>query len=169
MRQAIAVLAVAAVIMASVWLVINRSSAGGYMNHGKSNAFSDGTDYQGMWRNGELEYVVFVPPMVIVDSQSSQWLGSMKPAPKGLTVIPEGLYNDGVPVATSESRKAFVILASGRLAPLNLDKNLLSYMQLRKIENLERSPAWPAVSKAIRDAVESEVETGTEQSGAADG
>ncbi len=42
MKQAIGVLAAAAVIMAGVWLVLNRSAAGEYMNHGKSNAFSDG-------------------------------------------------------------------------------------------------------------------------------
>ncbi|NQU24034.1 MAG: hypothetical protein HQ567_22355 [Candidatus Nealsonbacteria bacterium] len=164
MKQAIGVLAAAAVIMAGVWLVLNRSSAGEYMNHGKSNAFSDGTDYQGMWFDGELVYVVFVPPMVNVTSQSSQWPG-MKPAPKGLTVIPEGLYNNGVAVATSESKRAFVLLASGKLAPLNVNEKLFRYMQLGKIENLETSPAWAEVAKVIRDAVDSEAETGAEQSG----
>ena len=169
MKQAIAILATAAVIMAGVWLVLNRTSAGEYMNHGKSNAFSDGAGYQGMWLDGELEYVVFVPPMVNVTSQSSQRPGSMKPAPKGLTVIPEGLYNNGVAVATSESKRAFVLLASGKLAPLNVNENLFRYMKLGKIEGLEESPAWPAVSKAIRDAVDADGATGVEQIDPANG
>jgi hypothetical protein len=164
MKQAIAILAAAAVIMAGAWLVLNRSSTGEYMNHGKSNAFSDGTGYEGMWRNGALEFIVFVPPTVDVTAQSSQRPG-MKPASCGLTVIPEGLYNNGVAVATSKSTRAFVLLGSGELAPLNVNENLFRYMQLGRIEGLEKSPAWPAVSKGIGDAVESEGATRIERTG----
>ncbi len=168
MKQVTAILAAAAVILAGAWLVLNRSSTGEYMNHGKSNAFSDGMGYEGMWRNGELEFIVFVPPTVNVTSQSSQRPG-MKPASCGLTVIPEGLYNDGVAVATSESKRAFVLLGSGGLVPVSVNENLFRYMQLSRIEGLEKSPAWPAVSKATGDAVESEGATRIERTGPAAG
>lgn len=162
MKQTVVILAALAVIIAGISFALNRSSASEYMNHGKSNAFTDGTGYQGMWSHEELEYVVFIPPMVNVTSQSSQWPG-MKPAPKGLTVIPEGLYKDGVLVATSKSKRAFVLLASGKIEPLNLNENLFAHMRLGKIQSLQKSPAWPEVAKAIRDAVASEVETKAER------
>ena len=126
-----------------------------YMNQGKSSAFSDGTSYEGMWLDGELEYIVFIPPMVDVTFQSSQGPGTMQPAAEGLTIIPEGLHNNGDLVDTSGMRKVFLLKPDGTLKPIAVDQTLLPHMRLSNIQELESSPIWPELAQEIRDTTTS--------------
>lgn len=123
-----------------------------YMNHGKKNAFSDGTDYQGMWLNGELEYIVFVPSMTTVNSQSSQWKG-MTPSKKGLTYIPEGLYNRGNKVNTNDMNRVFIFNEGGTLDLVKVDKDKFKYFSYSKIQQLEESTIWPLIKEAVDSTI----------------
>lgn len=136
----------AIVVCTALW--INSPRAQQYMNRGAS--LSDGTDYHGMWLNGELEYVVFETPgaLQVRHTQSSQWKG-MTPSKDGLTLIPEGLWYNGAPVDTSSLNKVFVLQKNGVLRPAAVEEKYLAYLALSKITDLEQSPVWPFLKAEI--------------------
>lgn len=126
----------------------NSGSTSKYMNY-SGPAFSDGTSYHGMWLNDELEYIVFVPSMVRLDSiVSVPWL-TVEPKSEGLTICGEGLYYNGKCVDTSGMRKVFVVWEGHSLRPIEISQEHLSYLRLSNIQELEHSPVWLFFQKAI--------------------
>jgi hypothetical protein len=115
-----------------------------FMNaHG--HRFIDGTSFIGMWRNGELEYVVFEPdqfwdqPLHVM---SSQWLGST-PSEKGISALPEGLFFNRTIVDTAGLNKVFVLRPNGTLRAVKVDQDDLVYLSLSSINRLDESHIWP--------------------------
>src|SRR5262249_32622052 len=107
----------------------------GFLNKGRSLA--DGTTYEGLWRKGNLEYVVFSPREASLKagplySLSSQWRGST-PLSKGISLLPEGLYFDGTLVNTNGLNKVFVIQVDGSLRAVKIGQEDLEYLSYSRI------------------------------------
>ena len=115
--------------------------------HNKGGTLADGTTYDGLWRKGDLEYIVFSPAKARLKagplySHSSQWRGST-PLSRGVSLLPEGLYVDGALVKTDGLRKAFVIQVDGSLRVVKIGQDDIESLSLSGMESLEKSDLWP--------------------------
>ena len=124
-----------------------------YVNVG----YMDGTGlrYTGMWRDGELQYLVFETGAASVGLSSDY--EDRAPLDEGISAIPRGLYADGeaVPIGGVE-RRVFVLSDEG-LSPIRVTAADLRALRLPEPEvtprrpDLASAPSWPAIRTALNE------------------
>lgn len=91
--------------------------------------------------------------IVFPDNSSKNLSGSMSPGgtpvPKNLSLVANKLYNDGVEVETSETRKIFIYRRDRTLRPVELSKQELAKFDIEYVASLESQDLWHNKLKAI--------------------
>ena len=119
-----------------------------------SGRLPDGTSYYVLWRNGDVEFIVFCSskitlktgPMTFVSSDSRR----DTPSATGISLIPKGLFVDGVAMNTAGPNKVFVVQPDRTIRAIRVVQEDLESLSRPRIERIAESPSWPYFREQVR-------------------